>query len=79
MPAETGEQGLNIGQPDIIGPSIGVDRGRMAATKIAAIDQQAARAGIAHLAKGDFLRSAGEGGHAAIEAPDLDPRNGPRA
>src|ERR1700730_1992344 len=57
-----GEQRFDIGEPDTIGPSVGADRGRMAATIIAAIDKQTAHAGIAHLAKGYFLRSAGEGG-----------------
>jgi hypothetical protein len=40
----TSEQGFDIGQPDIIGPSIGADRGRMAAMIVRAIDQETARA-----------------------------------
>jgi hypothetical protein len=59
----TSEQGLDIGQPDIVGPSSGTGRGRMAAPVILTVDKQTAHAGIAHLARGDFLWSAGEGGH----------------
>jgi hypothetical protein len=40
----TSEQGFDIGQPDIIGPWIGADRGRMATMKVRAIDQETARA-----------------------------------
>ena len=58
-----GEQRLDIGQPDIIGPSVSADRGRMAALVILTVDKQTAHAGVAHLSEGDLLRAAGEGGH----------------
>jgi hypothetical protein len=60
----TSEQGFDIGQPDIIGPSIGADRGRMAAMIVRAIDQETAHARRAHFSEGNLLR-AREGGHAA--------------
>jgi hypothetical protein len=60
------ERGLDIGQPDTIGPSIAADRGRTAALVILTVDKQTARAGVAHLSKGD-LRRAGESGHAPLK------------
>jgi hypothetical protein len=64
----TGEQG-----------SISESRTSSGQRSILTVDQHTAEAGIAHLGKGYFLRSAGEGGHAAIEAPALGPRNRSRA
>ncbi len=49
----------------LIRPSVAADRGPMAAAVIAAIDQQPANAGGAHLAEGDLLAGVG---HGAIEA-----------
>jgi hypothetical protein len=49
------KQGLYIGQPDVIPPSIAADRCRMAALEIRAIDQPAANARGAHLGEGDLL------------------------
>ena len=49
------EPGLEIGQADIIGPSIAADRDVMAALVVGAIDEKPAHAGGAHLAEGDFL------------------------
>jgi hypothetical protein len=54
----TSEQGFDIGQPDVIGPSIGADRSRMAAMIVRAIDQET------HFSEGNLLR-ARDGGHAA--------------
>ena len=56
----TDEAIFDVGQPDIVRPLIGADRDVVAALVIAAIDQDAANAGFAHLAKGDLLGS----GHA---------------
>jgi hypothetical protein len=56
------EQRLEIGQPDIIGPSFGADRRRVAAMIMRAGDQQPAHAGAAHFAERDFL---GAGRHLA--------------
>jgi hypothetical protein len=53
----TGEALLDIGQPGIIGPRIAADRNRVAAAVVGAIDQQAAHAHFAHLAKRDLLRA----------------------
>jgi hypothetical protein len=60
-----GEARLDVGQPNVIGPSVPADRRRMAAMIIGAIDQQAANAGGAHLAEGDFL--SGEFGHGPLK------------
>ena len=48
---------FDVGEPDIVRPLIGADRDVVAALVIAAIDQNAANAGFAHLAEGDFLVS----------------------
>jgi hypothetical protein len=48
----TGELRLEIGQPDIIRPLAGVDRDRMSAVIVLAIDQQPARG--SHFADRDF-------------------------
>jgi hypothetical protein len=45
---------LNVRKPDIIVPSIGRYRDRVAALVVRAIDQDADRAGGSHLAKRDF-------------------------
>ena len=44
----------SIRQPDVVGPAVGVGFDVMAAAMIAAIDQDLAHAGCAHLAEGDF-------------------------
>ena len=49
------ETRLKVGQPDVIRPGIGAGRDVMRAVIVAAIDQDAANAGFAHFAKGDFL------------------------
>jgi hypothetical protein len=56
---------LNVGQSDVIRPSIAGDRCRMAAAIIRAIDQETTHAGSAHFGEGDLLRAAivREGGH----------------
>ena len=46
---------FDVGEPDIVRPRIGADRDVVAALVIAAIDQDAANAGFAHLAEGDPL------------------------
>src|SRR5258706_10992117 len=64
---------LQIGQPDVIGPSVAADRRPMAAVIVGAIDQQAANAGGSHLSEANFLlarfygAAAGEGGHAPLK------------
>src|SRR6516165_12404346 len=45
---------LNVGQPDIIGPAIAVDRSRVAAALVGAIDKQPTHAHVAHLGEGDL-------------------------
>jgi hypothetical protein len=52
------EQGLDIGQADLVGPSAGVNRCRVAALEVRAVDQDAVNAHLAHLAEGDFLGAA---------------------
>jgi hypothetical protein len=59
------EARFQIGEPDLIGPWVCADRGRVAAVMVRAIDQETAHAGGAHLAERDLLRP----GHARIEAP----------
>jgi len=51
------ESRLNIGQPGIIRPAIAIDRNRMAAAVVSAIDQQAANALGTQVGEGDFLRA----------------------
>jgi hypothetical protein len=63
-----GKPRLQIGQADLIRPLVAGDRRPMRAMIVAAIDQQAAHVGGAHLGKGDFLR-AGWHGHGGIIAP----------
>jgi hypothetical protein len=62
----TGEPRLEIGQPNVIRPSIGVGRCVVAAMVIGAIDQETANASGAHFAEGDLLW-AGEGVHAPLK------------
>jgi hypothetical protein len=50
-----GKPRLEIGQADVIGPLVCIQRCPMAAVIVAAIDQQTANAGGAHLGKGDLL------------------------
>jgi hypothetical protein len=64
---------FQVREPDVVRSRVCADREGMAAMEVRAIDQETARAGGAHFSKGDFLRSAGGGGHAAIEAPALNP------
>ena len=51
------EPGLNVGQPGIIWPVVAVNRNRMAAAVVSAIDQQPTHALFAHVGKGDFGRA----------------------
>jgi hypothetical protein len=53
--ALAGEPGLDVGQPNIIWPSVAADCCRMAALIIRAIDQEATDARGAHLSEGDLL------------------------
>jgi hypothetical protein len=62
------EQGFEIGEPDVIRPSVAADRDRVAAMEVGAIDQDAAHSGLPHLGEGDLLRAAGERIHAPIVA-----------
>ena len=48
---------FDVGEPDIVGPLIGAGRDVMRAVIVAAIDQDAANTGFAHLAKRDLLRT----------------------
>ena len=52
--ASTGEARFDVGEPDIIGPAVGVGFDVMGAAMIAAIDQHVADAGGAHFAERDF-------------------------
>jgi hypothetical protein len=58
-----GEARLDVGQPDVIRPSVAADRRPMAAPEIRAIDQQAANASGAHLGEGDLLAGVGHADH----------------
>jgi hypothetical protein len=60
------EATFDIGEPDVIRPSVRADRDGVAAAIVLAIDQQTAHASVAHLSEGDFLRT-GEGGHALLK------------
>jgi hypothetical protein len=61
---------LQIGQADVIRPSVAADRGLMRAMIIGAVDQKPANARSAHFGKCDFLRAwTVERGHGAIIAP----------
>ena len=46
---------FDVGEPEIVGPLVGANRGRVAAVVVGAIDQDAAHAGFAHFAEGDLL------------------------
>lgn len=50
----TDEARFDVGEPDIVGPLVGADLDRVAATVVEAIDQHMRYAGLAHLAEGDF-------------------------
>jgi hypothetical protein len=58
------EQGLQIGKPDVIGPSVRAQGCPAAATEVRAIDQQTANASGAHLSERDLLLT---GGHAPLK------------
>ena len=64
-----GKPQLEIGQPDVIRPSITADRCVVAALVIRAINQEAVHASSAHFGEGDLL--AGGSGHADLRAPKL--------
>jgi hypothetical protein len=53
-----GEPALDIGQPDVIRPSVAADRDRVAAPIIGPTDQEIANAGGAHFGEGDLLAGA---------------------
>ena len=55
------EKRLEIGQPDVIRPSVAADRCPMTALVIRAIDQETANVSGAHLGEGDLLLAAGLG------------------
>jgi hypothetical protein len=65
------EPRLKIGQPDVVGPAICADRGRVAAMVVRAIDEDAAHASIAHFSEGNLLRSVGQ-------CPMIPPQDRPR-
>jgi hypothetical protein len=52
---QTDEALLDVGEPEIVGLLIGVNRDRMAAVKVDTVDEDAVDAGVAHLAEGYFL------------------------
>jgi hypothetical protein len=54
-PRPTDEALLDVGEPEIVGLLIGVNRDRMAAVKVDTVDEDAVDAGVAHLAEGYFL------------------------
>jgi hypothetical protein len=58
-----GEPGLDIGQPNIIRPSVAADRGPVAALVIGAIDQETANVTGSHFSKSDLP----SGGHAPLK------------
>ena len=49
------EQGLQIGQPQALGPAVSVDHDRMRALVVAAQHMEPASAGPPHLPEGDCL------------------------
>jgi hypothetical protein len=62
LAADVADQaGFDIGQPQLVGPAIGMHHGVMAATIVTAMDKDTAHAGFAHFAEGDFL-----GGHLPV-------------
>jgi hypothetical protein len=63
------ETRLEIGQSDVIGPSIAADRCVVAAAIIGTVDQEAANASGAHFSEGDLL--AGQGGHALLKRGEV--------
>jgi len=58
----TGEPGLDVGQTDVIGPSVAADR--------------RPRAELGHEAANADILAGGGGRHGRIEAPDLGKRRG---
>jgi hypothetical protein len=64
--APTDEPWLQIGQPDVIGPSVRAHGRPVAAAIIGTVNQETAHASGAHLSEGDLLL-AGEGGHAPLK------------
>ena len=58
---------LDVGQPDFIRPMVHIDRDRVTAAVVGAVDQQTANAGLAHLCEADLGRAAGERGHAPLK------------
>jgi hypothetical protein len=58
---------LDVGQPNVIRPSVAAHRGPMAAMVVSAIDQKTANTGGAHLSKRDLL--AGGFGHGPMIPP----------
>ena len=60
---------LDVGQPDMIGPTVGAYRNRVAAFVVSAIDQQSVDAGCAQFAEGDLLRAGGHVGYSSATAP----------
>ena len=53
------ESRLDVGQPNIIRPSVAADRGPMAAMVVGAIDQETANATGSHFSEGDLLWAGG--------------------
>ena len=51
----TGELRFEIGQADMVGPTIGVDRKRMRAFVIGAVDEKPGGARRSHFSESDFL------------------------
>src|ERR1700730_15058572 len=66
-----GEPRLDIGQPDVIWPSVAADRRPVAAFVVRAIDQETANARGAHLSEGDLLL-AGEFWHATLKRVTIE-------
>lgn len=60
IPGSTNEPRLDLGQPDIIKPAIGVQSNVMATM---AVDQDAAHAHLAHQTEGDLHRPPCRGGY----------------
>ncbi|WP_334405983.1 hypothetical protein [Bradyrhizobium sp. AZCC 2289] len=54
-PSLADEQRLEIGQPNVTGPAIGIHDDRMRAFVIAAVDEKAGRARLPHFPESDFL------------------------
>jgi hypothetical protein len=50
------EQRLQVGEPDIIRPTVGIDLDMVGAVVVAAVNQNPTKASIAHLSEGDLDR-----------------------